>query len=57
MCCLKADKFSSGLDAGVKLRPTAEELKELGPQFRKQWEGYFENAPDKPIIWIGSVSG
>jgi len=47
---------NSGLDAGVKLRPTAQELEELGPQFKKQWAEYFANAPDKPVIWIGPVS-
>jgi alcohol oxidase len=48
--------FDSGIDAGVKLRPSAEELKELGPQFEKQWNEYFADAPDKPVIWIGTVS-
>jgi hypothetical protein len=48
--------FHSGLDAGVKLRPTAQELEELGSQFKEQWAEYFANAPDKPVIWIGPVS-
>ncbi|KIM84345.1 alcohol oxidase [Piloderma croceum F 1598] len=46
----------NGLDAGVKLRPTAQELEELGTQFKQQWTEYFANAPDKPVIWIGPVS-
>lgn len=46
----------SGLDAGGKLRPNAAELKELGPEFEARWKNYFENAPDKPVIWIGSLS-
>ncbi|KAJ7649961.1 GMC oxidoreductase-domain-containing protein [Roridomyces roridus] len=46
----------NGLDAGAKLRPTAKELQELGPAFENRWKTYFENAPDKPIIWIGPVS-
>ncbi|KAJ7357002.1 GMC oxidoreductase-domain-containing protein [Mycena albidolilacea] len=46
----------NGLDAGGKLRPNAAELKELGPEFEARWKNYFENAPDKPVIWIGSLS-
>ncbi|KAJ6520923.1 GMC oxidoreductase-domain-containing protein [Mycena vulgaris] len=46
----------NGLDAGVKVRPTAEDLVELGPEFETRWKNYFENAPDKPVIWIGPVS-
>jgi alcohol oxidase len=47
----------NGLDAGVKLRPSAEELNdELGPQFARRWAEYFANAPDKPVIWMGPAS-
>ncbi|KIJ66955.1 GMC oxidoreductase [Hydnomerulius pinastri MD-312] len=46
----------NGLDAGVKLRPTAAELEELGPEFEERWKSYFANAPDKPVIWVGPVS-
>uniref|UniRef100_A0A0W0FAC3 Alcohol oxidase-like protein n=1 Tax=Moniliophthora roreri TaxID=221103 RepID=A0A0W0FAC3_MONRR len=46
----------NGLDAGIKMRPTAEDLKELGPEFEHRWKSYFENAPDKPVIWVGAVS-
>lgn len=35
------------LDAGSKLRPTAEELKQLGPEFGEVWKKYFEDKPDK----------
>ncbi|KAJ7745758.1 GMC oxidoreductase-domain-containing protein [Mycena metata] len=47
----------NGLDAGIKFRPNAEELKELGPDFASRWETYFKNAPDKPVIWCGPSSG
>ncbi|KAJ7017403.1 GMC oxidoreductase-domain-containing protein [Mycena alexandri] len=47
----------NGLDAGIKFRPNAEELKELGPDFASRWETYFKNAPDKPVIWCGASSG
>ncbi|KNZ75224.1 Alcohol oxidase [Termitomyces sp. J132] len=43
----------NGLDAGVKLRPNADDLKELGPHFEPRWKTYFENAPDKPVMWLG----
>lgn len=40
--------LSSNLnDAGSKLRPTPEELKEMGPAFQDLWKRYFEPAPDK----------
>ncbi|KAJ7237305.1 GMC oxidoreductase-domain-containing protein, partial [Mycena haematopus] len=47
---------SNFLDAGIKFRPNAEDLKELGPEFAARWKTHFENAPDKPVIWIGSVA-
>ncbi|KAF8905672.1 GMC oxidoreductase-domain-containing protein, partial [Mucidula mucida] len=44
----------NGLDAGIKMRPTAADLKELGPVFENRWKTHFENAPDKPVIWVGA---
>ncbi|TFK52445.1 hypothetical protein OE88DRAFT_1657716 [Heliocybe sulcata] len=46
----------NAIDSGIKLRPTPEELKEIGPDFEERWKEYFENAPDKPVLWIGAVS-
>ena len=40
----------------MKLRPDAEELKAIGPEFTKRWEEYFANAPDKPIMYIGTLA-
>jgi alcohol oxidase len=34
-------------DSGSKLRPTPEELKDMGPEFNELWKRYFEPAPDK----------
>lgn len=48
--------YQSALDAGVKIRPTEEELKEIGPDFTARWNEYFVNAPDKPVMWMGPVS-
>ncbi|KAF8896176.1 hypothetical protein BD779DRAFT_1608499 [Infundibulicybe gibba] len=46
----------NGLDSGIKIRPNAEDLKEIGPAFAKRWQDYFANAPDKPIMWIGTLA-
>jgi hypothetical protein len=47
----------SGVEAGVKFRPTEAELKVLGPGFRSRWESFYENQPDKPIGMLVSVAG
>ncbi|KAB5588488.1 hypothetical protein CTheo_8072 [Ceratobasidium theobromae] len=44
-------------DAGSKLRPTAEELKSMGPAFNELWKRYFEPAPDKPVFVQTIVNG
>ena len=46
----------SGFDAGIKLRPNENELRELGPEFQTRWEKYFASAPDKPVVWIAPVA-
>ncbi|TFY61094.1 hypothetical protein EVJ58_g4718 [Rhodofomes roseus] len=46
----------NGIDAAGKLRPFPEELELIGPEFRKRWETYYKDAPDKPAIWCGTVS-
>jgi len=33
-----------------KIRPTEEELQEMGPAFRKLWNEYYLNAPDKALL-------
>ncbi|TFY62250.1 hypothetical protein EVJ58_g3976 [Rhodofomes roseus] len=45
----------NGIDAGIKLRPSAEELEVIGPDFTEQWERMFANAPDKPVMWVGPI--
>lgn len=47
---------SSGLDAGIKLRPNEEDLKELGPEFQQRWKEYFADKPDKPVIFLCPLS-
>ncbi|KAI0070144.1 alcohol oxidase [Panus rudis PR-1116 ss-1] len=48
---------TNGLDAGIKIRPNAEELADIGPAFQKRWNEFFANAPDKPVLWLGLLSG
>ena len=44
------------MDAGIKLRPNAEELEEIGPEFENRWKTYFANAPDKPVMLSGTLT-
>ncbi|KAJ6541049.1 GMC oxidoreductase-domain-containing protein [Mycena vulgaris] len=44
---------SNGVDAGIRIRPNAQDLEELGPAFKKRWDTFFSKAPDKAIAWIG----
>ena len=44
--------INSGGDAGIKMRPTNEELLSMSPEFDHRWSTYFSNAPDKPVIVI-----
>ncbi|KAJ3882839.1 hypothetical protein F5051DRAFT_489941 [Lentinula edodes] len=47
----------NSVDAGVKLRPTPEELEELGPSFRKIWEEFYVGALDKPVACLVPTAG
>jgi alcohol oxidase len=38
----KGPAASNGIDAGFKIRPTEEELKDLGEPFQKAWDSYFK---------------
>jgi len=53
----KAALSSNAIDAGFKLRPTEEELKEMGPEFNALWDKYFKDKPDKPVMFGSIVSG
>lgn len=48
---------SNFLDSGSKLRPTAEEREELGPEFGKLWDSYFKDRPDKPVMLVATING
>jgi len=47
---------SSGVDAGIKYRPSPEELQQMGPEFRTRWNEHFVDAPDKPVILIAPIA-
>lgn len=34
----------------LQIRPTEEELKEMGPEFNALWDKYFKDKPDKPVM-------
>ncbi|KAF8919526.1 GMC oxidoreductase-domain-containing protein [Mucidula mucida] len=53
----KARLSSNAIDAGFKIRPTEEELKEMGPEFNELWNTYFKDKPDKPVMFGSIVSG
>ncbi|KAH7313234.1 putative methanol oxidase [Rhizoctonia solani] len=53
----KGPAASNGIDAGFKIRPTEEELKEMGPAFQKAWDSYFKDKPDKPVMFASVVNG
>ncbi|KIY72626.1 GMC oxidoreductase [Cylindrobasidium torrendii FP15055 ss-10] len=47
---------SNGIDAGSKVRPSDEEIQHLGPHFREIWSRKYAPAPDKPLMWIGTLA-
>lgn len=47
---------SNGIDAAIKLRPTREESRIIGPAFEKRWEEFFAPSPDKPALVYGVIS-
>lgn len=53
----KAKLSSNAIDAGFKIRPTEEELKEMGPEFNELWNRYFKDKPDKPVMFGSIVAG
>ncbi|KAI0773655.1 alcohol oxidase-like protein [Fomes fomentarius] len=47
---------NNALDAGIKLRPLKKDLNVIGDNFRKRWLDYYAPAPDKSVLWIGSMA-
>ncbi|KAK2751770.1 Alternative oxidase, mitochondrial precursor [Onygenales sp. PD_40] len=52
---------TNGIDAGVKVRPTEEELAEMRTwptnEFQSGWDSYFKHKPDKPVMHYSVISG
>lgn len=49
---------TNGIEAGVKVRPTEEELsQDYMKEFRPGWDSYFKNKPDKPVMHYSVISG
>ena len=54
---------TNGIEAGVKSRPTKEELDEMKnwptPEFvtKGGWDDYFKNKPDKPVMHYSVIAG
>lgn len=40
-----------------KVRPTEEEVAELGPEFQKAWHNEFKDYPEKPIVVFSVIAG
>ncbi|KAI0366933.1 alcohol oxidase-like protein [Pilatotrama ljubarskyi] len=47
---------TNGLESGIKLRPNRHDLDTIGDVFRKRWLEYYAPAPDKPVLWIATLS-
>ena len=57
LAIMSADTLQiSGFDAGIKLRPTNEELLSMSPEFNHRWSTHFANAPDKPVMLIVPIA-
>ncbi|KAJ4321624.1 hypothetical protein N0V94_002824 [Neodidymelliopsis sp. IMI 364377] len=46
----------NGIDISSKIRPTEEEVAELGPDFKAAWDRDFKDAPNRPMMLCGLVS-
>ncbi|KAF8343468.1 GMC oxidoreductase-domain-containing protein, partial [Amanita rubescens] len=47
----------NAVDAGIKIRPGLEDLRELGSEFDSRWRDFFVPAPDKPIAVLALLAG
>ena len=52
---------TNGIEAGVKIRPDDQELRQMDkwpcPEFRSGWENYFKEKPDKPVMHYSVIAG
>ncbi|KAH8664570.1 GMC oxidoreductase-domain-containing protein [Xylariales sp. PMI_506] len=52
---------TNGIEAGVKIRPTDEEIEEMETWptagFKEGWNSYFKDKPDKPVMHYSVIAG
>ncbi|KAJ7187803.1 GMC oxidoreductase-domain-containing protein [Mycena filopes] len=48
---------ANGVDAAIKIRPTAAELADIGPEFTARWNSFYANKTDKPVLWMSALAG
>ncbi|KAK5001694.1 Alternative oxidase, mitochondrial precursor, partial [Elasticomyces elasticus] len=52
---------TNGIEAGVKVRPTEDELNQMDSwpckEFRSGWDSYFKDKPDKPVMHYSVIAG
>jgi len=46
----------NGQEAGLKVRPTDEEVSGLGPEFQKAWDLHFKEKRDKPLALMAFIT-
>ena len=49
--------FISGIEAMMKVRPTAAQLTSTGPALQLRWETFFQHSPEKPMAIIVPFAG
>ncbi|KAG8212842.1 GMC oxidoreductase-domain-containing protein [Butyriboletus roseoflavus] len=49
--------YHSGMEAIMKVRPTAKQLRSAGPELQSRWERFFQYSPDKPMGTIAPCAG
>ncbi|KAI9729228.1 MAG: putative NRPS-like protein biosynthetic cluster [Cirrosporium novae-zelandiae] len=47
----------NGLDCFGKIRPSAEDVKRMGPEFEKRWNRDFKERPTRPAMMLSSIAG
>jgi choline dehydrogenase-like flavoprotein len=46
----------NGQEAGLKIRPTEEEVSDMGPEFQKAWDLHFKEKADKPLALMAFIT-
>ncbi|KAG8414392.1 hypothetical protein J3459_014779 [Metarhizium acridum] len=46
----------NGIDVAAKIRPTEDEVAELGPDFKQLWDRDFKKQTDRPLMLMGALN-